>query len=50
MGENTLVTIHRSELIPGGRGARIGYSDDHPDKVFLVIPEDRPDLQEIEEP
>jgi hypothetical protein len=33
------ITIHRSELIPGGGGARIGYSDDYPDRQFLVIPE-----------
>lgn len=33
------ITMHRSELIPGGNGARIGYSDDHPGKQFLIIPE-----------
>jgi len=33
------ITIHRSELVPGGMGARFGYSDDFPDRVFLIIPE-----------
>ena len=32
------ITVHRSELLPGGRGALIGYSDDYPDHQFLVIP------------
>lgn len=34
-------TIHRSELIPGGNGARIGFSDDFPGKQFLIIPQAR---------
>jgi hypothetical protein len=33
-------TIHRTELIPGGNGALIGYSDDFPDKQFLIVPKD----------
>lgn len=37
------VTIHRSELIPGGMGARVGVSDDHPGRVFVVIPGEHPD-------
>jgi hypothetical protein len=32
------ITLHRTELIPGGNGARIGWSDDYPDKQFLIIP------------
>ncbi|WP_155726900.1 hypothetical protein [Mycobacterium avium] len=31
------LTVHRSELIPGGNGARIGTSDDHPGLQFLII-------------
>jgi hypothetical protein len=38
------ITVHRSELVPGGHGARIGYSDDHPDRQFLVIPDGPPQL------
>lgn len=34
------IIVHRSELIPGGNGARIGTSDDHPGLQFLVIPQD----------
>jgi hypothetical protein len=33
------ITIHRSELIPGGNGARIGYCNDLPGRVFLIVPE-----------
>ena len=33
------ITIHRSELIPGGNGAIIGLSDDFPDRQFLVVPQ-----------
>jgi hypothetical protein len=33
-------TIHRSELIPGGNGARIGFSDDFPGKQFLIVPQE----------
>jgi hypothetical protein len=42
MTEQFDITIHRSQLIPGGHGARIGFSDDFPDRQFLIIPE-RPD-------
>lgn len=38
------ITVHRSEPIPGGQGARLGYSDDHPDRQFLVIPDGPPQL------
>ncbi len=31
-------TINRSELVPGGRGARLGFSDEFPDRQFLIIP------------
>jgi hypothetical protein len=31
-------TLHRTELIPGGNGALRGFSDDHPDRQFLLIP------------
>lgn len=37
--ESYEITIHRSELIPGGNGARIGYSGDFPGKQFLFIPQ-----------
>lgn len=30
--------LHRTELIPGGNGARIGYSNDFPGRQFLIIP------------
>lgn len=33
------ITIHRSELIPGAEGARVGYSDDFPGKKFLILPQ-----------
>lgn len=36
--ETVSITMHRSELIPGGNGALIAYSDDFPDKQFLIIP------------
>lgn len=32
------ITLHRTELIPGGGGARVGFSDDFPGKQFLIIP------------
>ena len=32
-------TINRSELIPGGHGARIGFSDEFPDRQFLIVPD-----------
>lgn len=31
-------TIDRSEFISGGNGARVGFSDDFPDRQFLFIP------------
>jgi hypothetical protein len=37
--EEFTFTIHRSDLIPGGNRARIGFSDDFPDRQFLLIPE-----------
>ena len=40
--ETYTITIHRSEFIPGGNGARIGYSDDHPDLMLLFIPKPAP--------
>jgi hypothetical protein len=33
------VTLHRTHLIPGANGALLGFSDDHPDRQFLIIPE-----------
>lgn len=32
------ITFQRTELIPGGRGAMLAYSDDFPDKQFLIVP------------
>jgi hypothetical protein len=32
------IRLDRTELIPGACGALIGYSDQFPDKQFLVIP------------
>jgi hypothetical protein len=36
---NYEIRVHRTELIPGGNGALLGFSDDHPDRQFLIIPE-----------
>ena len=36
---NFTLTFQRSELIPGGNGALIAFSDDFPDKQFLIIPQ-----------
>ena len=35
------ITLHRTELIPGGMGARLGRSDDFPDRQFLILPKTR---------
>jgi hypothetical protein len=35
------ITLHRTELTPCGNGARLGFSDDFPDKQFLILPEER---------
>jgi hypothetical protein len=32
------ITLHRTELVPGGNGIRLGYSDNHPGRQFLIIP------------
>jgi hypothetical protein len=32
------ITMRRAEFVPGGGGAFIAYSDDFPDKQFLIVP------------
>lgn len=36
------ITLHRTQLIPGGMGALIGFSDDYPDRQFLCMPPEQP--------
>lgn len=40
------IRMDRSELIPGGNGARIAYSNAFPSKQFLIIPEQPDDDDE----
>jgi hypothetical protein len=35
------ITLHRAQLILGGGGAYLGFSDEFPDKQFLIVPQNR---------
>lgn len=42
--EDQKIQLHRTELLPGGFGAMVGFSDDYPDRQFLLIPKKDDDL------